>query len=419
MSFLSRIFGKTEPLSTLRRALDQRRLADALAIGHSLDRAGFGESELAELELLLTQAGDELAAVNLSEGEACLRAGDGERAAEHFALASSQARSADLVLRIRQAALQMDPTASDLPQAVPAHPCTSGCSSTDCAPTPSERAGLVSDASVRLDLVLCGYPPELAARYQRLSGSFLDAFLAAHEGEDDRALEFFELVPAGARDDLFYFERGSLLGRLGRGEEACEDLKRSIELNPELTLAREALVGVLLAGEQDLEAEKILAAMLEGGIAPGFSHGRMMIVCARRGDLEAALQHGLSSVNHGCEGDTILAVASLLEKKGRIAEVEALLETLPAGGCSGINVHLAEFSLRHGMNIDKALESFKGALRQEPGNPRWALRIAQAYLAKGWKKEGLSLLTKTLADPTLDAILKEEGSRLLDRHRIA
>lgn len=417
MSFLSRIFGKTEPLSTLRRALDQRRWADALVIGQSLDRAGFDESGLAELDLLLAQAGDGLAVVNLSEGEACLRAGDGERAAEHFALASSQACSGDLALRIRQTAQQLDPTPSVLSPAVPAHACTSGCSSTDCAPSSQEGGGVVSDASVRLDLVLCGYPPELAARYEALSGSFLDAFLSAHEGEDEMALEFFELVPAGVRDDLFYFERGSLLGRLGRGEEACGDLKRSIDLNPELTLAMEALVGVLLAGGEDQEAEKTLATMLEKGIAPGFSHGRMMIICARRGDLEAALQHGLISVNHGCEGDTILAVASLLEKAGRIAEVEEVLGKLPSGGCSGINVHLAEFSLRHGINIDKALESFKGALRQEPGNPRWALRIAQAYLAKGWKKEGLSLLTKTLADPTLDAIFREEGSRLLDRHR--
>lgn len=417
MSFFSRIFGKSESLSTLRRALDQRRWADALSIGQSLDRAGFGESELAELDLLLVGAGDGLAAVNLSEGEACLRAGDRERAAEHFALAMSQARSGDLALRIRQTALQLDPTSSVLPPAVPTHACTSGCSSTDCAPSPQEGVGVVSDASVRLDLVLCGYPPELAARYETLSGSFLDAFLSAHEGEDDRALEFFELVPAGARDDLFYFERGSLLGRLGRGEEACDDLKRSIDLNPELTLAMEAFVRVLLAGGQDQEAEKTLATMLERGVAPGFSHGQMMIVCARRGDLEAALQHGLISVNHGCEGDTILAAASLLEKAGRTAEVEALLGKLPSGGCSGINVHLAEFSLRHGINIDKALESFKGALRQDPGNPRWPLRIAQAYLAKGWKKEGLSLLAKTLTDPTLDAILREEGSRLLDRHR--
>ena len=48
------------------------------------------------------------------------------------------------------------------------------------------------------------------------------------------------------------------------------------------------------------------------------------------------------------------------------------------GGCGGGAHPLqAEFWLRHGKNLDRALESFKGALRHELDNPRWLLRIAQ------------------------------------------
>ncbi|MCK7497024.1 MAG: hypothetical protein MZW92_43635 [Comamonadaceae bacterium] len=50
---------------------------------------------------------------------------------------------------------------------------------------------------------------------------------------------------------------------------------------------------------------------------------------------------------------------------------------------------LAEFWLRHGKHLDRALESFKGALRHELDNPRWLLRIAQVYIAKGWKKDAV------------------------------
>ena len=76
---------------------------------------------------------------------------------------------------------------------------------------------------------------------------------------------------------------------------------------------------------------------------------------------------------------------------------------LPGGGCSGgPALPLAEFWLRHGKNLDKALEAFKGALRQEPSNPRWLLRVAEVYLARGWKKEGEHILCKLLADADLD-----------------
>jgi predicted Zn-dependent protease len=79
-----------------------------------------------------------------------------------------------------------------------------------------------------------------------------------------------------------------------------------------------------------------------------------------------------------------------------------------------VSIPLAEFWLRQKTNLDKALEAFKGALRQGPDQSRWVMRIAQTYLAKGWKKEGLKLLKNALADPDLDPELQREGSVLLN-----
>jgi hypothetical protein len=42
------------------------------------------------------------------------------------------------------------------------------------------------------------------------------------------------------------------------------------------------------------------------------------------------------------------------------------------------------------------------------------MRIAQTYVAKGWKKEGIKLLNNALADPDLDPELQKEGSVLLN-----
>jgi predicted Zn-dependent protease len=79
-----------------------------------------------------------------------------------------------------------------------------------------------------------------------------------------------------------------------------------------------------------------------------------------------------------------------------------------------VSIPLAEFWLRQKINLDKALEAFKGALRQGPDQSRWAMRIAQTYIAKGWKREGLKLLKNALTDPDLEPELQREGSVLLN-----
>jgi len=88
---------------------------------------------------------------------------------------------------------------------------------------------------------------------------------------------------------------------------------------------------------------------------------------------------------------------------------------LPGGGCSGgANLPLAELWLRYGKNLDKALESFKAALRSEPDNPRWLVRVAQVYLARGWKKEAIALLEKVLKVAGLEQGLRAEAAAQLE-----
>ena len=87
------------------------------------------------------------------------------------------------------------------------------------------------------------------------------------------------------------------------------------------------------------------------------------------------------------------------------------------GCCGGVNVQLAEFWLRRSRHLDQVLETFKGALREDPANSRWPLRIAQVYLARGWAREGIPLLEKALGDPRLDDALRAEGLTLLDAVR--
>lgn len=424
MSFWHKLFGGGNSLAQMRLALAQKRWADAAAIGTELERAVVSAEDRAELADLLVAAGDGLAELNLSEGEACLRAGDVARASEHFTLAAGQVRSPELRQRVLAAATGLpgeQRPATSFPAASPGDcptACTSSCGVAG-RETVDTSAGMELDPQTRVELLVASYPDGWAERYLQLRGPFREAFLLAHEGRVEEALAAFAAVADDDRDDLYYFERGALHGRSGEAALACGYLEKALERNPDHFLAFETLVHLELSSGKERSAETRLHRMLSRNVAVAFCHGRLAVILARRGELQTALDHGLRAIAEGeASTETLLLAASLLEQNGQPAEAERVLMHLSGGGCSGgPSLPLAEFWLRYGKNLDKALEAFKGALRSEPDNPRWLLRVAQVYLARGWKKEGIGLLEKVLTSASLDPSLHAEGAALLDAVR--
>jgi tetratricopeptide (TPR) repeat protein len=420
MSFLKRIFGQSDPLAPLRKALDQRRWADAAAVGQALDRNALDVDAAGELDRLLDAAGDGLAELNLVEGEGCLRGGDRERAAEHFTLAAAQVRSDHLARRILQSRKELE--TAEAPSFVPSLPAASSCGSECCdngSAVADDGDGSADhlDEWTRLELVLSSYPPEMATVCMESGETFRKAFLLAHEGCEKEAAELFELIPQKERNELYHFEFGAVLGRLGELERACRELEAALALNSEHTLALETLIDLEIAGGKESAARKRLESILEQGGEPAFCHGALANVFARLGDPAKALQHGLEAVAAGNTDPRILLLTALLQEKlGNADEAEGILQRITGGGgCSGgVSIPLAEFWLRQGKNLDKALEAFKGALRQGSDQSRWAMRIAQTYIAKGWKKEGMKLLKNALADRDLESELQREGTKLLN-----
>ncbi len=422
MTLLRNIFGKKSPLNPIKRSFRQNRWYEVLALGSTLDSQILEDEERTELEKLLIVSGDRLAELNLEEGEACLRAGDGEKALEHFALAVEQARSGELAGRAEEALKRMkSPAEADPKKTVPGgSSCSDFCSESPTGGNAEHPTGTDDlDPSVRMDFILASYPPELQPRYRSAGKHFHEALQFIHNGEDVIAADLLGEIPENERDDLFHFELGALLGRLRSPEKGIPELEKALEANPDLWLALEALVRMEMTSGREDSAEKRLLSALSKGVGWEFCLGHLALVCARRGDLEKSLEYGLDAVENGVVDPDVLALTStLLEKSGRLDEAEGLLGRLPSGsaGCAGMtNLNLAEFWLRNNRNLDRALESFKGAARNDTENPRWRLRIAQVYLAKGWKREGLSFLDNILSDPALHPELRDEGEALRNR----
>ncbi|MDW7645771.1 MAG: hypothetical protein SCI25_12105 [Desulfuromonadales bacterium] len=265
------------------------------------------------------------------------------------------------------------------------------------------------------ELVLAGYPIEWAEKYVDLAPAFFEGFLFSHRGDSDTALTFFEQVPVDSQSGIFFFERGSTYGRLGKTDKALADLRRCHELEPESQIVLETLIHLEKSAKQIDQAESRLQGLLENGYDPAFCHGQLAVIDAIKQDADEALDHGVQAVRAGSKDpEVIFLTASLLESRDRLAEAETFLGKLQGGGCGGVNIPLAEFWLRHHKNIDKALEAFKKAAAHEPQNLRWPFRMAEAYLAKGWKREGGDMIKKLLQSGNLDPQLAQKGRQYLE-----
>lgn len=412
MSFLKRMFGKQDPVEEIQRLYKAKDWAGVLAVGRRLAVDDLDDEVRSDIEAWQADAGDCLAKVNLEEGDYAWRDDSLIKAREHFQLASEQAHDEQLKQAIEERLSQLDQgkPATAAPVESPAS-CGTGCGPT-CGPTEelAEDEDADLDMETRLELLLATYPPELAARYAKADPTFCKAWLAVHDGDDEQARQLFEQVPQEARDSLYLAEVGALLLRSKKPREALQALQQALQQDPGLFHAFDTMVAILAGSGRQDELVKLLKQKISENLFAGYCWARLAEIHARKQEFEPALTAGLKAIEEGAQDPGALMLCTqLLERAERYDEAEALLSRLPAGGCGGgAHPMLAEFWLRREKNLTPALESFKGALRQERDNPRWMLRIAQTYLAKGWRKEAEPQLEALMARGDLTEELRKE-----------
>ena len=413
MSLFKKLFGGGASLEALRKAVEQKRYADARYIADQLGGRIAGTEDGPEFEQLRIQAGDGLARLNLEEALGMQRCGKLAEAGEHLSLALAQVCSTALREEIEQALAIDAVIAEDLPTRPGQSPSCASCSPA-LRPLTAEDAGFY-DTESQLELILTSYPDDLVQRYQLKSGPFKEALLLSHAGEDEQALHLWRGIDVAEQDDLYWFELGSLLGRCGHPREARKALEKAIKQNPGMVLAVESLASVLIAMGDVKHAESELLGLLGRGGDPAFCHAQLAKLYVQQNDPSRAEEHVRLTLAEGpAEPGFLVLAASVLERNGALEDAEAVLKSIPGSGCGGgVNLPLAEFWLRRGRELGRVLDTFNAACREDPGNPRWQLRVAQTYLARNWKKDGVKLLRKVIGDPRLAPELLQEAEALL------
>jgi tetratricopeptide (TPR) repeat protein len=274
------------------------------------------ESIALKLEDRINETRREMARLNLQEAEHALRQGDADKAAEHLELAKTLTEDREIREKADSLLSGITEKSNNTELLAPPSSCSS-CSqiSADTHESPSE-AGADLSVSEHYDLLIHQLPEEMYVRYSALGEEFAYMFIAASLDNHQEALDRLEQWFDGSDRDIFCYEKGKILHRLGRDVESEASLRESIRENERNPLPHLGLALLLIDGHRLEEAARQLDSMITGDLFTGQALMMRGEVFQLAGDTDAAIN----------------LYGKLLETSLARAAAEKLHELLEAGG---------------------------------------------------------------------------------------
>jgi len=231
----------------------------------------------------------EMAKLNLQEAEHALRQGDADKAAEHLELAKTLTDNEEIREKADGLLSGITEKTNNTEVLAPSSACSS-CSqtSTDMHESPSET-GIDLSVSEHYDLLIHQLPEEMYARYAALGEDFAYTFIAASQDHHQEALERLEQWFNGSERDIYCYEKGKILHRLGRDVESEASLREAIRVNERNPLPHLGLALLLIDGNRLEEAARQLDGMINGDIFTGQALMMRGEVFQLAGDTDSAI----------------------------------------------------------------------------------------------------------------------------------
>ena len=171
---------------------------------------------------------------------------------------------------------------------------TSSCSTCSNSAPAEQNAPPETDRDLPIlehyDLLIHQLPEEMYGRYSSLGEDFAYTFIAASRDSHQEALDLLEQWFEGSDRDIYCYEKGKILHRLGRIIESEACLRKSINVNSHNPLPHLGLALLLIDGHRLDEAARQLETMITGEICTGQALMMRGEVFQLAGDTDAAIQ---------------------------------------------------------------------------------------------------------------------------------
>ncbi|MGD8330004.1 MAG: tetratricopeptide repeat protein, partial [Acidobacteriota bacterium] len=262
--------------------------------------------------------------------------------------------------------------------------------------TGDAAAGVTSDPEQLAALRALGYvavaraasgaslpdPKDKIATFQQIT----TAMGAWRAGDTETALEIIDGLIAAEPDFAgAYHFRGLVLSGSGDNEDAVEDFRHALELDPEHGVAARALVRAYLALGRTGDAEQVLVDLLDASPGDAELRAELAVLYLQQGRIDEAD----ALVSEGLERDP--AAARLYAVAGQVAlQREEPLNALQAfdravelePGNFPLQMNRAILLSQLGRQVD-LINALEEALRARPGAPQAMLFLAQALYDNG------------------------------------
>ena len=249
-----------------------------------------GQDDIAkQLEDRICETKRAMAELNIDEAEHALRRGAIDKAVEHLELAKSLTDDVKLHEKADHLLTGLE-IISDNTEVLAT---TSTCSSCSNDFIDVHEASLEADMELPLlehyDLLVHQLPEEMYERYSSFGEEFANMFIAASRDNHQEALDLLEKWFDGSHRDIYCYEKGKILHRLGRVSESEAYLRKSISENSHNPLPYLGLALLLIDDNRLDEAGQLLDTMIAGEIFTGQALMMKGEVFQLAGDNDAAI----------------------------------------------------------------------------------------------------------------------------------
>lgn len=286
-----------------------------------------------EIRNRLTETGNRLALLNLSEAEFAISRGDYAKAAEHLDLVAELAEDPSIEKTAEGLRGRIKTDAPAVESNTPGHGCA-GCATGSVTASDNDLVPEFLSPQERFELLVQTLPGPLQKRYAGLGERFATGYLMVHGGDEEAGIQILQDLLHEDENDILLYEIALSRFRAGNLSDCETLLWRAFELNSENALCCLGLVQLLTEAGRLEESLPILDHMIDRHLLIEQSLLFLGDVRQGLGDAAGAIESYSKALTYSTASRAAAErLVPLFEKQGRKEDAEFVAKRYLKGCC--------------------------------------------------------------------------------------